>query len=82
MNKKVNLHVDIDDYKSPTIITGPSQRHCVAIFDVNKLYIIELTVGMETWITINTERKKEIMNSYVEDLVTIATTLVISQLEL
>ena len=58
MNKQLVLYADIADYKSPTIITGPSQRPDIVIVDVNKLYVIELTVGFETRITINAKRKK------------------------
>ena len=43
-NKQLALYADIADYKSPTIITGPSQRPDIVITDVNKLYVIELTV--------------------------------------
>ena len=52
----VNTHTHT--HKSPTIITGPSQRPSVVNVDVNKLYVIELTGGFETQITINTERRK------------------------
>ena len=58
MNKQLVLYADIPDYKSPTIINGPSQRPDIVIVDVNKLYVIKLTVGFETRITINAERKK------------------------
>ena len=56
--KQLALYTDIADYKSPTIITGPSQRPDIVIVDVKKLYVTELTVGFETRITINAERKK------------------------
>ena len=58
MNKQLVLYADIADYKSPTIIIGPSQRPDINIVDVNKLYVIELTVGFETRITVNAERKR------------------------
>ena len=58
MNKQQALYDDISDYKSPAIITGPSQRRDIVIIDINKLYAIELTVRFETRITNNAERKK------------------------
>ena len=57
-NKQLVLYADIADYKSPTIITRSSHSLDIVIVDVNKLYLIDLTVGFETRITINTERKK------------------------
>ena len=36
MNKQLVLYADIADYKSPTLITGRSQRPDSIIFDVNK----------------------------------------------
>ena len=54
----IYLYADIADYKSPTTATGPSQRTNIVVAGVNKLYTIELTVGFETRITINAERKK------------------------
>ena len=57
-NKQLVLYADIADYKSPTIITRPSHSLGIVIVDVNKLYLNDLTVGFETRITINTERKK------------------------
>ena len=58
MNKQLALYADIAHYKSPAIVTGPSQGPDIVIVDVNKLFVIELTVGFETRITINAERKK------------------------
>ena len=59
MNKQLVLHADVPDYKSSTTITGPSQLPNTLIVDKNKLYVIEFTVGFETRITINAERKKK-----------------------
>ena len=59
MNKQLVLHADVADYKSSTTITGPSQLPNTLIVDKNKLYVIELTVGFETRITINAGRKKK-----------------------
>lgn len=58
MNKQVVLYTDDAEYKSPTIITLTSQWLGIVLVDINKLYVIELTIGFETQITINAERKK------------------------
>ena len=74
MNKHMVSYANIADYKSPTIIIGPSRRLDIVIVDVNKLYFTELSVGFGTRITINAERKKrkyeqlcnELRNNYDE----------------
>ena len=53
----LKYYVGIPGYESPAVITGEERRHDIVIRDTNKLYIIELTVGFETRISINTERK-------------------------
>ena len=58
MNKQVVLYTDDAEYKSPTIITLTSQWLGIVLVDINKLYVIELTIGFEMQITINAERKK------------------------
>ena len=58
MNKQLVLYDDIAAYKSPTKTTGPSQRLDIVTVEVNKLYVIELTVRFETRIRINAEKKK------------------------
>ena len=49
--------VDIPGCESTSVITGEERRCDIVIRDTNKLYIIELTVGFETRILINAERK-------------------------
>ena len=41
----------------PSVITEKERRPDIVIHDTNKLSIIELTVGFETRISINAERK-------------------------
>ena len=49
--------LDIPGFELPSVITGEERRPDIVIRDTNKLYIIELTVGFETRISINAERK-------------------------
>ena len=64
------LYAAIADDKSPAIITEPLQGPDVVTVNVNKLYVIELTVGFETRIAINAERKKRNFEQYVGNYVT------------
>ena len=41
----------------PSVITGEERRPDIVTRDTNKLYTTELTVGFETRISINAERK-------------------------
>ena len=49
--------LDIPGFELPSVITGEERRPDIIIRDKNKLYMIELTVGCETRISINAERK-------------------------
>ena len=60
----LKYYVDIPGFEWPSVITGEKRRPDIIIHDTNKLYIIELTVGFETIISINTERKSK----HYEDL--------------
>ena len=53
----LKYYVDIPGFEPPSVITGEERRPDIVIRDTNKLYIIELTVGFETRILINAERK-------------------------
>ena len=50
VNKQVEIYVDLDlpGYRSPSIVTGESERPDIVITLKDKIYIIELTVGFET----------------------------------
>ncbi len=53
------LYVDLPGYKSPSIITGDTYRPDMLLLPSNEIiYIIELTVGFESNLRKNTERKK------------------------
>ena len=54
-----SLYVDLPGYKSPSIITGDSYRPDLLLSTSSDcLYIVELTVGFESNLSKNVERKK------------------------
>ena len=53
----LKYYVDIPGSELPSVITGVERRPDIVIRDKNKLYMIEITVGFETRISINAERK-------------------------
>ena len=59
VNKQVEIYVDLDLPGSPSIVTGESERPDIVITLKDKIYIIELTVGFETRIKDNAQRKNE-----------------------
>ena len=61
VNKQVEIYVNLDlpGYRSPSIVTGESERPDIVIILKDKIYIIELTAGFETRIKDNAHRKKE-----------------------
>ena len=65
--KSSNLYVDLQGYLSPCIITGDS--HDMLLITADKcLYIIELTVGFETNLDNNSERKEFKYRPLLRDL--------------
>ena len=59
--KPAKLYVDLPDYLSPCTITGDSLRADILLSTADKtLYIIELTVGLESNLD-NTAYRKELM---------------------
>ena len=54
-----HLYVDLPGYKSPSIITGDTYRpDLLLLTSTGTLYIVELTVGFESNLQKNVERKK------------------------
>ena len=54
-----SLYVDLPCFHSPSIITGDNFRpDLVFVSPDNKIYILELTVGFETNLEVNAERKR------------------------
>lgn len=58
-NQYTAVYADIPGYSSPSIITGEAQRPDIVIRLHNSLWIVELTVGFETNIKKNYERKQQ-----------------------
>ena len=54
----ITVYGDLPDSKNPSIITGEDYRPDILFVKDKKLFIIELTVGFETNIQINTENKE------------------------
>ena len=54
------LYVDLPDFLSPCIITGDTFRPDILLVTKDKkLFVLELTVGFETNLNINSQRKKD-----------------------
>ena len=63
----VQLYVDNDKFRSPSIITGDDQRLDLLLIDKrNNMYVLELTVGSEPNIEKN-EKYKELLKSMEKD---------------
>ena len=57
-NKSIDIYTDIPGYKCPTMITGENQRTDLIVISNNELYLLELAVGYETNIDLNSKRKE------------------------
>ena len=57
----VNVYCDVTDseFQTPSVITGDEERPDIVFVNARKCYILELTVGFETNIQKNSERKKK-----------------------
>ena len=65
-----SLYVDLPCLQSPSIITGDNFRpDLVFLSPDNKIYILELTVGFETNLEVNAERKRAEYQSLMETLI-------------
>ena len=63
------LYVDISGFKSPSIITGNINRPDLLIIAPDEsLYVVELTVGFETNLRNNVQRKHAKYKDLIEDL--------------
>ena len=64
-----SIYADLPSFLSPSFITGDSLRPDLALLiDNSSLYIIELTVGFESNVQINSDRKKTKYASLISDL--------------
>ena len=67
--KNVQVFADIDQYMSPSIITGKDLRPDLIVVHQSKdIYVLELTVGFEPNIQINAARKYEKYETVLEEL--------------
>lgn len=64
----VTVYADLDGYPSPSVITGDELRPDIVVIKGNLLYILELTVGFETNISKNAERKEQKYADLIENL--------------
>ena len=64
----IALYVDLDDYNSPSIITGESYRPDLILKTPETLYVLELTVGFESNLKNNAERKRKKYRNLMNDL--------------
>ena len=57
----VKVYCDVTDseFQTPSVITGDDERPDIVFVNARELYILELTVGFETNIQKNSERKKK-----------------------
>ena len=67
--KQCTAYADLPSFLSPCFITGESNRRDLLLLtDKNILYILELTVGFETNIKNNSDRKATKYSSLMNDL--------------
>ena len=67
--KGIEIYSDLDDYRSPSIITGELLRPDLLIISKGVLYVLELTVGFETNLCNNSVRKH---NKYKDLIVSLS----------
>ena len=65
---KCSLYADLPSFLSPRSITGNSLRPDPVLVTDTSLYILELTVGFEPNLQINSDRKKAKYHSLISDL--------------
>ena len=65
--QRSKLYVDLPGFITPSVITGDELRPDLVIEIENNLYILELTVGYETNLNSNSERKHEKYRNLIKD---------------
>ena len=68
MKEHIGVHAELEGYSSPSVITGDDLRPDIVVIKGNLLYIVELTVGSETNISRNAERKEQKYTDRIENL--------------
>ena len=67
--KQCTVYADLPSFLSPILITGNSFRpDLLLLIDAKILYILELTIGFETNIQNNSDRKAAKYSSLINDL--------------
>ena len=66
--KELSIYCDIELFPSPSIITGEDKRPDIVIRKGKSLYILELTVGFETNIEKNSNRKNDSYKNKISEL--------------
>jgi len=64
----IDIYADLENHRSPSIITGMSYRPDLVLLFNNTVYVLELTVGFETNLIKNVERKEEKYRNMILDL--------------
>ena len=62
------LYADLDDFKNPSIITGDNYRPDLVFKTSGTLFILELTVGFESNLINNVERKQAKYSTLINQL--------------
>ena len=68
LKENLCMHADLERYSSTSVITGDDLRPDIVIIKGKLLYILELTVGFETNISKNAERKEQKYADLIENL--------------
>ena len=68
LNSSSRLYADIDGFNSPSIITGDTHRPDLLVYTQDCLYILELTVGFESNLENNVNRKQNKYKNITETL--------------
>ena len=64
------IYADIEGYANPSTFTGEEYRPDILVTDQNNIRIIELTVGFETNIEVNTKNKSDRYEPLIQQLKT------------
>ena len=68
LKENLCVHADLERCSSPSVITGDDLRPDIVVIKGKLLYILELTVGFETNISKNAERKEQKYSDLIENL--------------
>ena len=69
--QRLNIYADIAGFKNPTLISGEDDRPDIIIHDSNQLYVLELTVGYETNMSKNSNRKQTRYENLIKRLTSV-----------